>query len=159
MPFRPRPIRWDLLVNPSMQALDIRARADSRMNQNILSGLLNLGQGIRQGAVTKENTRRFNLTNARADRAESRALKALNMEEIRQAAFDDFVAGQLGDTTQQLLAGEANGQADPKTADRHNKLVGISGGPEAAAGNVMDRAAPQRHGPDGRPCGKKGQPP
>ena len=144
MPFRPRPIRWDLLVNPSMQALDIRARADARMNQNILSGLLNLGQGIRQGAASTESKRRFDITSGISQghldirTAESEAQEGrLKQQELDRQEAESTYTDMLDNLVGQM---NSTGKASPEQASQFQQVTEAVGGQRAASAKLQERA-------------------
>jgi len=121
MPFTPRKIDWRLLVDPTMRGLALEADANARMNQNIMSGLLNVGQGIQRGAANRESKRRFGLQEARASRAEEeRMAEALARKEFAAGMLIDGVTGQ--------------DEQKAKTA------VSVLGGPDAAGAAALDVA-------------------
>ena len=136
MPFTPRKIDWRLLVDPTMRGLALEADADARMNQNIMSGLLSVGQGVQRGAANRESKRRFGIEaglrerslevsegglKLRQDEAEAKAAERL--------AFQEYIDEELGGPAAKLVQGQ---QLSPQEETRTQGLVKARGGPEAA---------------------------
>jgi len=179
MPYRARPIRWDLLVQPTMQGLAIEAQADANMNQSILAGLLGVGRGIQQGAANKENKRRYEQDTAESNRRfglqDQRAQAGLD---LRQREFDlrvqeyqrkaDMESEQQANNAHFLNQIEASGASllqnpdDPVAREKFGKAAGALGGTAQAAEKVVSRLdhdvgviKPQVD-ENGQPCGPSG---
>ena len=143
MPYRGRPIRWDLLLRPTMQGLATEAQADARMNQNVMGGLLSIGDSIKTGRQAKESKRRYEKD---YDLREGHLQLRKDQVEAEQARIDNAKSAAQAHEAHLLGVGEAAlpgaVQGDPAATETVNSLIPALGGAEAA---VKKSAALKAH--------------
>lgn len=156
MPYRMRPTRWDLLVNPTLAGLREEAEASARFGQTLIGSGAAIGEGIARGKTRREQQRRFNeemglrkADDARADRAQDREdaeflLRYEEAEERRRdrQASDTDMLNDLGVVTESMAAeAAAGGQPSPQTAQDFKRTVDGLGGAQAAYDRIARRAS------------------
>ncbi len=138
--FRPRRINWNLLVNPSMQALAIREAGDRDMNQSIMAGLAAASSNIRQNVANKESSRRFDEQmdfrkeqfGLQEDKFEFEKDKREEDRRDAQAA-DEALLEALGGTMKRGAQEiQVQGDLSPETAGAAEKTIDALGGLPAA---------------------------
>lgn len=146
MPYRVRPINWDLLVSPKMRGIEIEAQGAAQTARNIQSGFEGLGAGLDLRRQEAESKRRFDVQNARADEelGLSRARFGMDLLEYqerqldRQAAEEDALE-DLGIVSEQAVQEAATqGQVNPVTAQSLWDLANNLGGPNRALSKLVD---------------------
>jgi len=145
MPYRVRPIRWDLLTGPVSQGLRTEARANEGLAQNILGGLVGVGQGIRQKKVDAESKRR-------SDRDFGLRKKAFDLRKGEFEAKKREAEGDLALLVDASIASAAAIKADPndqQAKQTFSQLVHAMKGEERAQWLTTERA---------KGCGGPGQP-
>ena len=144
MPYRARPIRWELLLNPSMRGIDIRARASENLAGMILGGAQQVGAGIVRGRQEKESRRRYQqdfalrsemqrgslaLRQAELQDQQARQLRADEEEQARATALSSLL---MGTTDAVSEAGALGVEIPPDLAAQHRKTIDAVGGPQRA---------------------------
>lgn len=142
--YRPRPINWNLLVNPSMQALAIREAGSRDMNQSIMAGLVDVGRGITRARAEKESARRFDveagLAEDRLDLLDSKhefEKKKYEEDRLDEQAADQALLEALEQTgTRAVQELNVHGDLTPQTAASLKQNVDSLGGPQATVQKV-----------------------
>jgi len=120
-----------------MRGLALEADADARMNQNIMSGLLSVGQGVQRGAANRESKRRFGLQNERADRADARAQESHDETIARSVAEKEWAASLVEPAIAKAIQGQPLNEQDQQTIKVATSAHGGSG--EATLAGVVQR--------------------
>lgn len=148
MPYRVRPIRWDLMVNPMMAGLQAEARAGENLGRSLFAGLASVGDGITRDRVEKESRRRFDaqqgLAQRRFDEQSALAKQGLQlraadmlleqearMEKLREAqARETALADGLGLAVESAVQEAATtGTVGEETKQALTQISSILGGP------------------------------
>lgn len=156
MPYRMRPTRWDLLVNPTLAGLREEAEASARFGQTLIGSGAAIGEGIARGKTRREQQRRFNeemglrkADDARADRAQDREdaeflLRYEEAEERRRErqAYDTEATDTVQETAERLGIEVAHtGAVNPETQRQFRGGVDHLGGAQAAYDRIARRAS------------------
>lgn len=153
MPYRVRPIRWELLVNPSMAGL----REEAQANENLARYVAGAGEDIGRGIVRKrqegESRRRHDEEmRLRAER-HNLDVAEYNDKLLEREAMDDWLLEGVQGAGEEL-------QANPtqENAQRFWDRVGKVGGPEAGARKMdaKSEAAVARETGQDAACGPGG---
>lgn len=142
MPYRVRPINWDLLLQPTMAGISIKAQADRDLANTILSSTGQIAEGIDRTRALKESTRRFDVEQARLREAmqlrEAEFLLEYDLksrDRLDEQARGDTVLAALGLATENVVT-ETNERGRPSPAAA-NALIRLE---EAAGGRRVARA-------------------
>lgn len=149
MPYRSRRIDWRLYTEPASRGIAEEARASENLSRSILSGLMNVGQGIASGRREAESRRRYDREADRADRAmtlrenEYGLRQAQHLEDIRdRQAYDTEMLDALGLGVEAVQAEAAQGgAASPESAEVVRRATDALGGPGAAQARLERRAS------------------
>ena len=139
---RVRPIRWELLLDPSMRGLETEARSSENLSRSIMGGLTDIGQGIARGRQEKESRRRFERVQGREDAEFSlRKEELLEKKRDRQAYETDWLDSMDLALEAAGVEVETTGTVSPQTTQVVTDLTDALGGPEATKAKVEAREA------------------
>lgn len=143
MPYRVRPIRWDLLINPAMRGVEIEAQASRDLSRSVLGGLVDVGDNIVRARQEKESSRRFDAEQSRLqdalDLRKSEFAYAVGQDQQRQA--ERYANDQaLLDGLEQAVDLIDTGQAPPGANEALLDLTQAVGGPAQAQQKLDLRA-------------------
>ena len=137
-PYRVRRINWNLLVNPTMQGINIRARGDENFARGIGRGLSDLGTGIQNQRLEKESNRRARSREGLAQGSLDLRRDELNLkrnldaaDRSEAAANQAYLDGLVNELSQSAVTeSQQTGEVSPQTKTNLTKVVEGQGGPE-----------------------------